>query len=96
MDRPFDATTYFLADHLGAASLELTAGDRSLGRAGWPIWKGEFAPFGQELDTQATDNHYKLTGKERDTESGLDYFGARYLAEGRVMVCFTSAFAKRH
>jgi RHS repeat-associated protein len=23
-------------------------------------------------------NHYKFTGKERDTESGLDYFGARY------------------
>ena len=22
--------------------------------------------------------HYKFTGKERDTESGLDYFGARY------------------
>lgn len=24
--------------------------------------------------------HYKFTGKERDTESGLDYFGARYYA----------------
>src|SRR5205807_2598684 len=23
-------------------------------------------------------NHYKFTGKERDTETGLDYFGARY------------------
>jgi RHS repeat-associated protein len=26
----------------------------------------------------ADSNHYKFTGKERDTESGLDYFGARY------------------
>jgi RHS repeat-associated protein len=24
------------------------------------------------------DNHYKFTGKERDSETGLDYFGARY------------------
>ena len=30
---------------------------------------------------------YKFTGKERDTESGLDYFGARYYASnmGRFM-----------
>ena len=30
-------------------------------------------PFGV-----AFRNHYKFTGKERDTESGLDMFGARY------------------
>ena len=32
-------------------------------------------------------NHYKFTGKERDTESGLDNFGARYDASslGRFM-----------
>ena len=33
-------------------------------------------------------NHYKFTGKERDAESGLDYFGARYDASstmGRFM-----------
>lgn len=65
------ATHYFLADHLGTAQLELSSG-------GWPVWKGQFAPFGQELDTQYTANHYKFTGKERDTESGLDNFGARY------------------
>ncbi|MBN9617470.1 MAG: hypothetical protein BGO25_08230 [Acidobacteriales bacterium 59-55] len=30
---------------------------------------------------------YKFTGKERDTESGLDYFGARYYSSsmGRFM-----------
>ena len=30
---------------------------------------------------------YRLTGKERDSESGLDYFGARYMAStmGRFM-----------
>jgi len=35
----------------------------------------------------ASWNHYKFTGKERDTESGLDYFGARHDASslGRFM-----------
>lgn len=42
---------------------------------GWPYGRGEFSPFGKELDTHPTANHYKFTGKERDTESGLDYFG---------------------
>jgi RHS repeat-associated protein len=33
------------------------------------------------------ERRYKFTGKERDTESGLDYFGARYYASsmGRWM-----------
>lgn len=66
-----NATKFYLSDHLGTAQMEFASG-------GWPVWKGEFAPFGQELDTQFTANHYKFTGKERDTESGLDYFGARY------------------
>ena len=25
-------------------------------------------------------NHHKVTGKERDTEGGTDYFGARFYA----------------
>jgi hypothetical protein len=29
---------------------------------------------------------YKFTGKERDSESGLDYFGARREIRGRGMV----------
>lgn len=71
---------YYLNDHLGTTQMEFSQG-------GWPVWKGEFSPFGQELDTQATANHYKFTGKERDTESGLDYFGARYYGSnmGRFM-----------
>jgi len=27
-------------------------------------------------------NHYKFTGKERDSETGLDMFGARYYGSG--------------
>ncbi|MBS1813675.1 MAG: RHS repeat-associated core domain-containing protein [Acidobacteria bacterium] len=72
---------YYASDHLGTAQMEVSAG-------GWPVSKSEFAPFGQELsDPSSTTNRYKFTGKERDTESGLDYFGARYYAStaGRFM-----------
>lgn len=71
---------YFAADHLGTAQMELSSG-------GYPLWKGEFAPFGQQLGSNLTSNRYKFTGKERDAESGLDYFGARFYASttGRFM-----------
>jgi RHS repeat-associated protein len=77
---PRGTTTYYVTDHLGTAQMEFTGG-------GWPVWQGEFAPYGQEINSQATVNHYKFTGKERDTESGLDYFGARYYGSsmGRFM-----------
>ncbi len=77
---PQIANTYYLADPLGTTQFEFNSG-------GWPTWRGEFAPFGQELDGELTANHYKFTGKERDAESGLDYFGARYYASsmGRWM-----------
>ena len=47
---------------------------------GWPVWQGTFLPFGEEYNPQISSNHYKFTGKERDSESGLDYLGARYYA----------------
>ncbi len=75
-----NGTTWFLGDHLGTAQMEF-------GLSGYPVWQGQFAPFGGELDGQTSANHYKFTGKERDTESGLDYFGARYYGSnmGRFM-----------
>ena len=74
------ATHFFLADHLGTSQLEFASG-------GWPVWQGQFAPFGGEIDNQTTTNHYKFTGKERDAESGLDYMEARYYGSnmGRFM-----------
>jgi RHS repeat-associated protein len=41
--------------------------------------ESDYYPWGGELQFTNNDtNHYKFTGKERDPESGLDYFGARY------------------
>ncbi|HWZ99533.1 MAG TPA: RHS repeat-associated core domain-containing protein [Candidatus Dormibacteraeota bacterium] len=39
----------------------------------------DFYPFGGERVVQSsTNNHFKFSGKERDSESGLDNFGARF------------------
>jgi len=39
-------------------------------------------PFGDGETCTATPTEHLFTGKERDTESGNDYFGARYYASG--------------
>jgi RHS repeat-associated protein len=62
-------TTYDHADQIGSTRL-LTAG------TGWPVASDTYNPYGQGPTPGV--NHYLFTGKERDTESGLDYFGARY------------------
>jgi RHS repeat-associated protein len=48
-----------------------------------------FNPFGEQVGCSPDNvsNHYRFTGKERDSESGLDNFGARYYGSstGRFM-----------
>ena len=61
-------------DHLGSANW-ITDGK------GKPIQYIHYAPYGELIDNQQAagyDERYKFTGKERDTETGYDYFGARY------------------
>ncbi|HJX84398.1 MAG TPA: RHS repeat-associated core domain-containing protein [Candidatus Angelobacter sp.] len=65
------ATEYYHGDQIGSSRLMTSGG-------GWPVWQGTFLPYGEEYNAQIGTNHYKFTGKERDDESGLDYFGARY------------------
>jgi RHS repeat-associated protein len=73
-------TAYYHGDHLGSARALTDTG-------GNVMWTATFLPFGQEWNPQITVNHYKFTGKERDSESGLDNFGARYNSSqyGRFM-----------
>jgi RHS repeat-associated protein len=77
---PQYTTSYYHGDHLGSARL-ITSG------SGYPVWQTTYLPYGEEWQQQATTNHYKFTGKERDAESGLDNFGARYFGSslGRFM-----------
>jgi RHS repeat-associated protein len=69
--RPEGAPLYYHGDHLGSARL-------LSGYSGYPISSSIFLPYGEEFNPQVTIHHYKFTGKERDSESGLDNFGARY------------------
>jgi len=73
--------TYFaLSDWLGTKRAVVSAGGCGTGYIGLPYGEGLTATnlpgFTQCPD--ATEHHF--TGKERDTESGNDYFGARYYA----------------
>jgi RHS repeat-associated protein len=48
-------------------------------QAGQVIARHDFLPFGEEWNPPANAKEKKLfTGHERDSETGLDYFGARY------------------
>jgi RHS repeat-associated protein len=74
-------THFYHGDQIGSARMLTSAG-------GWPVSSDTFYPFGQEQNPTSDPNHYKFTGKERDAESGLDYFGARYYSSS--MGRFTS------
>ena len=75
-DFPGNAVSYYFSDHLKTASVLTDS-------AGNIKDESDYYPWGGELQfTNANDNHYKFTGKERDPETGLDYFGARYYSNG--------------
>ena len=77
---PDTTTTFYHGDHLGSSRIMSSVN-------GYPVWQATYLPFGYEYNPQITVNHFKFTGKERDSESGLDNFGARYHASnmGRFM-----------
>jgi RHS repeat-associated protein len=83
-------TSYLTKDHLGSTRLVTNA-------AGGVKSCVDYLPFGEELGTwngrtagcySGSAGRVKFTGKERDAETGLDYFGARYFAgaQGRFSV----------
>jgi len=64
---------YFFADHLGSSRVVLQSGQST------PCYDADFDPFGGEhVVTNTCPQNYKFTGKERDTETNLDNFEARY------------------
>jgi RHS repeat-associated protein len=75
---------YYFSDHLGSSNVVTNASG-----AVPPLNESDFYPFGGErqITNSLSNQHYKFTGKERDSESGNDYFGARYYASsmGRFM-----------
>jgi RHS repeat-associated protein len=77
------AQHYYFSDHLGSHAVVENATGSSCEQ------DIDYYPYGGVVyDYCATvTQHYRFTGKERDTESGLDNFGARYFAStmGRFM-----------
>ena len=83
-----DTGTYFyLGDWLGTKRVEVGASGCAAAFTSLPYGDGltTVALPGYSSCIDATEHHF--TGKERDTESGNDYFGARYYAAamGRFM-----------
>ncbi len=72
---------YYVEDFLGSSRVMTT-------NTGTVCYDADFTPYGGERAyTNTCANAYKFEGKERDSESGLDNFGARYDASsmGRFM-----------
>ncbi|WP_169313874.1 SpvB/TcaC N-terminal domain-containing protein [Stackebrandtia nassauensis] len=77
-DAPERLLRFPLANHLNSATLELDDAARIISYE-------EYYPYGgtsfQSVRSQAeTPKRYRFSGKERDTETGFYYFGARYYA----------------
>jgi len=80
-DFPGNAVSYYFSDHLKTTDIVTDAQGNIKNES-------DFYPWGAELQFLNSDpNHYKFTGKERDAESGLDNFEARYFGSsmGRFM-----------
>ncbi len=44
------------------------------------VWRADYKPFGEENTVaESQENNKEFVGKEKDDESGLYYFGARYM-----------------
>ncbi len=64
-------TTYYHTDGLG--SVVAATND-----SGQVLWRKDYAPFGEQIDTTPETERTAYTGKQHDDVTGLTYFGARY------------------
>ena len=83
VDRPSGTVHYYFSNHLGSHTMVTSA----TGSCEQDI---DYFPYGGVVIDHCPNvaQHYKFTGKERDSESGLDMFGARYYGSslGRFMI----------
>jgi len=86
----WNRTTYFVHhDHLGSTRLVsiYPAPSNPTSPSQWLSENLDYLPYGELNSTDSGVDTHKFTGKERDSESGLDNFGARYNSSnlGRFM-----------
>jgi RHS repeat-associated protein len=70
-----DERSYFVKDHLGSVRITFSQDSTVILNA------QDYYPFGETmrvLPGNPYQNRYKFTEKERDDQTGYDYFGARY------------------
>jgi RHS repeat-associated protein len=68
---------YHLGDHLGSSHVMVGGGDAAGNSL---INREEYFPYGETSFGSFGRKRYRYSGKERDEESGLYYYGARYYA----------------
>jgi len=68
-----DSITYTLEDQIGSCALRLNA-------SGGVVDKEEYYPFGDSSIRTFSKKRYRYVSREKDMESGLYYYGARYYA----------------
>jgi RHS repeat-associated protein len=68
---PVTTTAYYQGDHLGSSRMMTSSN-------AYPVWQKTYLPYGGELSFSSNPSKFLFTGKERDAETGCDYFGARY------------------
>ena len=72
LDLSTSTVNYYVADNLGSSRVVTNS-------SGTVLDDSDFYPFGGERSySSSSGNNYKFTGKERDSESGLDDFTARF------------------
>ena len=95
-------TSYLTSDHLGSTRVVM--------KSDGTVARHDYLPFGEEIPSTvgsrssvagygaADTTRQKFTQKERDNESGLDYFLARYYssAQGRFTSVDAGRLNKRH
>ena len=96
MEAPYTGTEYLIPDHLGSSRLAINGQGQVVRRydflpfgeelkAGLGGRGADYEPSTYTYPTTPDDVTRKFTGKDRDWETGLDFFGARYMssAQGR-------------
>ena len=79
---------FYHGDHLGSSSW-ITDGSGNVNQY------LAYMPFGESFIDQRNGNdiRFKFTGKERDSETGMDYFGARYYASDLSIWLLVDAYS---
>ncbi|HRE42163.1 MAG TPA: RHS repeat-associated core domain-containing protein [Ignavibacteria bacterium] len=75
---PINGHNYYIKDHLGSVRVVIDPDRQVISANDYDVWGYYLDNRGYEQSPDFDSPLYKFTSKERDRESGYDYFGARY------------------